>query len=77
MIHIFIIGGGMAGIAGMAAARKISPKAGGSITPAKGGAGAAGKIGAVTSKKKGSLVNRLSKMQKDASFGPSGTLGVR
>ena len=68
----------MAGIAGMAAARKISPKAGGAIAPAKGGTGGAGKIGVpVTSKKKGSLANRLSKMQKDASFGPSGSLGVR
>ena len=39
-------------------------------------AGAASKLGAAATKKKGGLASRLSKMQKDASFGPSSSLGV-
>ena len=70
--NIFYLSAG--GIAG--AARKISPKASGATTPAKGIAGAASKLGAAATKKKGGLASRLSKMQKDASFGPSSSLGV-
>ena len=39
-------------------------------------AGAASKLGAAATKKKGGLASRLSKMQKDASFGPTSSLGV-
>ena len=67
----YLLAGGIAG-----AARKISPKASGATTPAKGIAGAASKLGAAATKKKGGLASRLSKMQKDASFGPSSSLGV-
>ena len=76
---IFLHIGGLAGIAGLAAGRKVSPLAPGAKAPAKGSlAGVASKLGGAASKKKGgSLASRLSKMGQGSSFGPSSTIGVR
>ena len=78
ILWCFFYLGGLAGIAGMAAARKVSPLAPGAKTPAKGSlAGVASKLGGATAKKKGgSLASRLSKMGQGSSFGPASSTMV-